>query len=127
MDNPTAPAGIRTQISLVSRRTRLAIPLKTVIILARTATLLAIKPLGRSSPDIQSLKSALRGMVVGLFFTMGMTSLPVEAITGTADPINHGIQIPGQSSGAFPPVPDALWLLGFVLIALIIIARRRFK
>jgi hypothetical protein len=127
MDNPTAPAGIRTRISLVFRRIRLAIPFETVRILARAATLLTTQPLVQPSPGIKSVKSGLRGTVVGLFFAMGMMSQPVRAITRTADPISHGIQIPSQSSGAFTPVPDALWLLGFVLIALIIIARRRFK
>jgi hypothetical protein len=127
MDNPTAPARIRTQISLVFRRIRLAIPCATVRIPARPSCLPAMKPLDRPSPAIKCLKASLRGTVVGLFFAMGMMSPPVRAITRTTDPISHGTQIPAQSSSAFPPVPDALWLLGFVLIALIIIARRRFK
>lgn len=127
MDTSTAPAGKCAQITLIFKRIRVAIQFETVKILARAPTLLATKLQVRPSSGIESMKSGLRGTIVSLVFAMSMMSLPVSAMVRTADPINRGVEIPGQSAGAFPPVPDALWLLGLVLIALIIIARRRFK
>ena len=127
MDNSTAPAGKRTQISLVFPFIRRATFFVTARILGRATTSLASKPRVWRSPRLKSSRTGLRGAIVSLFFAISMMSLPATAMVRTAEATNQGIEIPGQSAGAFPPVPYPLWLLGLVLVALIVIARRRFK
>ena len=127
MDDSTVPAEQKARIALMLCRASRVVPFETAKVLARIAFLRRASSLSRSSLGERPVKSGPMASAACLLFAMGMLSFPVRAAVRTTDPRYQGAQIPAQSAGTFPPIPDALWILGLVLIALIVVARRRFK
>ena len=127
MDDSTVPAEQKARIALMLRRASRVVPFETSKILARIAYLPRARSLSRRPLAARPATSGRMAGAAGLWFAMGMLSFPVRAVVRTTDPRYQGAEIPVQSASTFPPVPDALWILGLVLIALIVVARRRFK
>ena len=127
MDDSTVPAEQKAHIALMLCRASRVVPFKTAKVLARIAFLRRASSLSRSSLGERPVKSGPMASAACLLFAMGMLSFPVRAAVRTTDPRYQGAEIPSQSASAFPLIPDALWILGLVLIALIVVARRRFK